>query len=254
MQRVEAASVALAPRIPFWWFAAPIALAMALIALDQMSDADRTITRLFVDADTRAFPLRYSFVLEIVMHQWAKYVVITIGALVGAAVVLTYVVPPWQPRRRILVFLLLSMALAPLSVTAGKAVSSPHCPWDIDEFGGLVPYAHLLEPRVTRVVPGHCFPAGHASTGFALMAFYFAAYVLGRREWAWYALVFSVGAGLLLGFGRVLQGAHFVSHVLWSGVFCWTVMLLLYVMAFVSPGRSHRKNACTPRSAPQDIS
>ena len=37
-------------------------------------------------------------------------------------------------------------------------------------------------------------------------------------------------AGLALGFGRMAQGAHFLSHVLWSGIVCWFVLLALYAL------------------------
>src|SRR6185503_18950793 len=123
-------------------------------------------------------------------------------------------------------------SLAPLSVTLGKAVSTRHCPWDIDEFGGLVPYTRLFEPNAPHVEPGRCFPAGHASTGFALMAFYFAAYARGKRRAAQVALWIGVTAGIVLGLGRVMQGAHFVSHVAWSGLLCWVVMVMLYSPVF----------------------
>jgi membrane-associated PAP2 superfamily phosphatase len=206
-----------------------VLLALVLIALEFKTDLDRTISRLFLDADVHGFPLRESFWLEVVMHQWAKYVVITAGALIATALLLSYPLPLWKPRRRLLLFLLLSMALGPLSVTLGKAASSRHCPWDIDEFGGSVPYTRLFEPLGPGTSPGHCFPAGHASAGFALMAFYFIAYALGWQRAARCALVLSTGAGLVLGFGRVLQGAHFTSHVLWAGISCWAVMVALYV-------------------------
>jgi membrane-associated PAP2 superfamily phosphatase len=261
MQRADAVHVPLAPRAPFWWVAAPLALALVLIGVEQLTDIDRAITRAFVDRQAHAFPLRYSFLLEVLMHHWAKYTVITVGALTGAALVFTYIVPPWKSLRRILVFLVLSMVLASLSVTAGKALSSRQCPWDVDEFGGLVPYAHLFRPLAEGVEPGHCFPAGNASTGFVLMAFYFAAYALARRRTARHALLFSLTTGMVLGFARVLQGAHFVSHVFWAGIFCWTVMLLLYrallagrPLTFASQVRSRRKRFCTPHNAQQEIS
>jgi membrane-associated PAP2 superfamily phosphatase len=172
--------------------------------------------------------LRSDFWLDVVMHHWVKYAVLTVGTVVGAGVVLSYVVPAWRRHRRVLLFLLAAVTLAPLSVVLGKALSSRHCPWDIDEFGGLVPYTRLFEPLAPHVPAGHCFPAGHASTGFVLMAFYFVAYALRRPRAARYALLFGVCAGLTLGLGRVLQGAHFASHVLWSGLYCWAVMLALY--------------------------
>jgi membrane-associated PAP2 superfamily phosphatase len=134
----------------------------------------------------------------------------------------------WKHCRRLLAFLLLSMTLSPLSVAFLNATSSRHCPWDIDEFGGSVAYSHLFERPPPGAPPGHCFPAGHASTGFALLAFYFTAYAR-RRQSARYALPLALFAGLVLGFGRVLQGAHFTSHVLWASVSCWAVMVALYM-------------------------
>lgn len=164
------------------------------------------------------------------MHHWTKAAVITLGCLIAASLVLSYVLPVLRAQRAVLLFLVLAMSLAPLSVTLGKALSARHCPWDIDEFGGVVSYTRLLEPIASDTPAGHCFPAGHASTGFALMAFYFAAYASRKRRAARHALLIGIAAGLLLGLGRVLQGAHFASHVLWSALICWTVMVLLYVL------------------------
>lgn len=212
------------------WFVVPALVAIGLLILDHYTDFDRPITRLFYDARLAAFPLRTSFWLDVVAHHWAKYAVVTLGCVVAAGLLLSFALPHLRPDRRLLLFLLLAVSLAPLSVTAGKAASARHCPWDVEEFGGLVPYVKYFEPMAADVDPGHCFPAGHASTGFALMAFYFAAHARRMRRAAGAALVFGIGAGLALGIGRVVQGAHFLSHVLWSGVLCWMVMVLLYAM------------------------
>jgi membrane-associated PAP2 superfamily phosphatase len=47
-----------------------------------------------------------------------------------------------------------------------------------------------------------------------------------RLALAWLGGGFLYGFGL--GFGRVVQGAHFVSHNLWAALICWGVALLLY--------------------------
>ncbi|MDB5905565.1 MAG: phosphoesterase [Betaproteobacteria bacterium] len=214
------------------WITIPLILATLLLAVDLTTDLDRTLTRYVYDAHSAGFPLRTSYWLDVVMHHWTKYAVITLGCIAVAGLLLSFALPALRPWRRILLFLALAIALAPLSVTAGKAASARHCPWDIDEFGGLVPYARMFEPTPPSVKPGHCFPAGHASTGFALMAFYFAAHVLGMRRAASAALATGIAAGLILGAGRVLQGAHFASHVAWSGLLCWAVMVVLYALIF----------------------
>jgi membrane-associated PAP2 superfamily phosphatase len=69
---------------------------------------------------------------------------------------------------------------------------------------------------------GGCFPAGHASTGFAFLGGYFAyrGSEPGRAR-AW--LVGGLTAGLVLGLTQQMRGAHFMSHTLWSGWVCWCV-------------------------------
>ncbi|HEX2830546.1 MAG TPA: phosphatase PAP2 family protein [Burkholderiales bacterium] len=223
--------------VPLRWLWVPALLAIALLALDRATDLDRTLTRYAFDAATADFPLRDNFWLDVVMHHWTKYAVAMLGFLAAAALVLTFALPALRFDRRILLFLVLAIGLAPLSVTAAKALSARHCPWDIDEFGGYVPYERLWEGSAPPIRAGHCFPAGHASTGFALLAFYFAAHRRGMRKAAPAALAIGIAAGLALGWGRVLQGAHFPSHVAWAGLLCWIVMVGLYAAVF---GRSSR--------------
>jgi membrane-associated PAP2 superfamily phosphatase len=225
------------------WITIPLILATLLLIVDLTTDFDRTLTRYAYDAHSAGFPLRTNYWLDVVMHHWTKYAVITIGCMATGALLLSFALPALEPHRRVLFFLALAIALAPLSVTAGKAASVRHCPWDIEEFGGLVPYTRIFEPIAPAVKPGHCFPAGHASTGFALMAFYFAAYARGMRKAAAASLAIGMAAGFVLGAGRVLQGAHFASHVAWSGVVCWAVMVILYALIF---GVAQRKRSAIP--------
>jgi membrane-associated PAP2 superfamily phosphatase len=217
--------------VPARWLWIPAALALVLLVLDRTTDFDLALTRLAFDAAAYEFPLRADFWLEVVMHHWTKYAVAMIGCLALGALALTFVVPALRLNRRTLLFIVLAIGLAPLAVTLFKAASARHCPWDVDEFGGYVPYSRLFEPPAPGAPRGHCFPAGHASTGFALMAFYFAAHRR-RSPAAPLTLAVGAGAGLVLGFGRVLQGAHFASHVGWSGLLCWMVMVALYAALF----------------------
>jgi membrane-associated PAP2 superfamily phosphatase len=211
------------------WLIVPLAIAAALLRFDQ-AGMDLAISAWLYDPVARDFPLRTTFVLETLLHHWAKYLVILIACLAWAGYLLTHAVPTLRPHRRQLLFLGLGLALAPAAVTVLKLTSFRHCPWDIVQFGGYAPYLALLETVPAGVPPGHCFPAGHASTGFCLMAFYFIGLSAERREWALLGLTVGLGAGFVLGFGRIAQGAHFLSHVLWSGIVCWFVLLALYAL------------------------
>ena len=215
--------------IPARWLLVPLIAALAAGFLSEWTDIDRVITRLVYDRDAGTFPLHHVFWLDVVMHHWAKYAVATLGFAMLAGLMLSFVLRALAPHRRMLLFIVLAMSLAPLSVTLGKAISTTHCPWDIEEFGGSVPYSTFFARAPPEIKPGHCFPAGHASTGFSLLAFYFAAFAK-RCRVARVALIVGLAAGMALGVGRVVQGAHFPSHVLWAGVICWTVMIILYTL------------------------
>ena len=83
------------------------------------------------------------------------------------------------------------------------------------------------------------FPAGHATTGFTFMGFFF---ILRRRHKAWARVALALGMmfGLLMGAGRIVAGGHFVSDVLWAGYLTFFSASLLYHFILRLPQREQR--------------
>jgi membrane-associated PAP2 superfamily phosphatase len=124
-----------------------------------------------------------------------------------------------QMRERVqLAFTVLACVLA---VALVKQASATSCPWDLKVFGGVAHHVSHWSWGVRDGGPGGCFPAGHASAGFAFVGGWF---VLRRsspvaaRVWLGCALA----AGLLLGLAQQMRGAHYMSHTLWTAWACWT--------------------------------
>jgi len=207
-------------------------LALFLLALEK-TPFDTVITSWFYDAASGAFPLRYNAFLEVVGHQWTKGLVVVGACAIIAMLLLSFVIVELAPQRRLLLFLSLSLTLAPLSVALMKTASVRHCPWSLADYGGFAPHLTLFDLAPLDVAAGHCFPAGHASTGFCLLAFYFAGRAIGNATLARLGLAVGITAGVALGLGRIAQGAHFASHVLWSGLVCWTVIVMLFARIMV---------------------
>jgi membrane-associated PAP2 superfamily phosphatase len=206
-----------------------LAVAAALLLAFETTNLDTAFSALFYDPVSRAFPGRYDWFLEVVMHRWAKNLLWTFGLLCLAGWLLSLAVDRLRPLRRRLLFLTLALGLGPATVAGLKVATDKHCPWDLEIYGGNLPHVRLLEPRPEGLPPGRCFPAGHAAGGFALISLWF----VWRRERplaAAAALGIGFAGGLALGFGRIMQGAHFLSHNLWAAWVCWVVALLLHAL------------------------
>ena len=171
------------------------------------------------------FPLRLNWFLVEVLHQGARAVSGLLLALLLAGI--------WWPRgvlRRIpraaRVQLVLTALVSVTLVLLLKDASRTSCPWDLQEFGGVARYVSHWAPGINDGGPGGCFPAGHASAAFALFGGYFVfrrpAPVVARR---WLALVLV--AGLVLGIGQQMRGAHYMSHTFWTAWVCWVVALII---------------------------
>lgn len=201
-------------------------LLMAFLLLFDITDLDFWLGRFFY-VPGEGFVGRDSFWLEDVLHDRAKQVVIAFAMLVLAAFLLSLLIARWRSWRRPLGYLVLAMGLSTSIVTPLKTLTAVQCPWNLSEFGGTESYAPLLGERPATTHPGRCWPGGHASTGFSLLALFF--FLRDRRpRAARIALGVALAAGTVFSIGRMMQGAHFLSHNLWTLLLDWTICLLCY--------------------------
>ncbi len=116
----------------------------------------------------------------------------------------------------------------------GVRISVPRdgvAPRALQEFGGEMPYVHLFSARPEGMKRGQCFPAAHASSGYALIAFWFVFRERNRR-WAHFGMAAGILGGLIFGIAQQSRGAHFVSHDVWSAFLVWAISLTLYTAGF----------------------
>jgi membrane-associated PAP2 superfamily phosphatase len=178
------------------------------------------------------------FVLDVLGHQAARALPILVGAIAFAAGVAGFHLRPLRPWRSIFLVLGAAMLLGPVVVNAMKAMTSQHCPFAQQAFGGVIDYAAeqagpFWAPSVQGA--GHCLPSGHAGGGYALLSLYFAGWAAGRPTWRWRGLAVGVAAGLLFSAVRIAQGAHFASATLWSATVDWTVCAMLFLPLLCAP-------------------
>lgn len=163
--------------------------------------------------------LLHRFGRDLSLAAWLGALALWIGALQR---------PAWRHRRRPLAYLLLSTALTVALVSALKHATAIDCPWDLQRYGGDRPYLSLFAARPPGLGKADCFPAGHASAGYAWVALYFCL-LMARPQRRWLGLAVGLGAGLVFGFAQQWRGAHFLSHDLCSLAIAWFVALALYL-------------------------
>lgn len=138
----------------------------------------------------------------------------------------------WFADRRTALFLLAALALIPLGCNRIKAVSNIYCPYEHTRYGGYAPYVRVWESYTPEFKEfqrakrdrGRGFPAGHASGGFALMAF---AYAARARRWRIAGVLLGVFAGWWMGLYQMFKGAHYLNHTLVTWCLAWIAVLLL---------------------------
>ena len=131
--------------------------------------------------------------------------------------------------RKITVFLLLVLAIGPGIITHSifKENWGRPRPRQITSFGGTQKFLPVWVKGVSG--EGKSFPSGHASIGYyTLTPFFFLRRINGK--YALVVLFAGLSYGSLMGLGRMIQGAHFASDVLWSGGFTYLTGLLVYYL------------------------
>jgi len=163
--------------------------------------------------------------LGAILYSGPKFALIAVGV---AAIVLAIAPARWRARlnldqghRRDLAILVLTLGAIPALIGWSKSVTNVFCPYEIRRYGGAVPYVKVLARHPVEDRPescGHCFPAGHASGGFALIAF--AGLARSRRGQA-IALAIGVTAGTLMGAYQMAKGSHYLSHTVITALVAW---------------------------------
>lgn len=211
----------------FEW-SAWVAAGVVLFMVSQWTDFDFWLQDHIYDATQHAFPLRNHWLLQDVLHDGIKKVVVALWlGLLGLRLFAHKVGLPavWV---RGLNYLLISSVLIAGSIAFLKHHTHIFCPWDLIRYGGDQPFVPLIgsEPATTRT--GQCWPAGHVSTALSFLGAYFFLREI-NRPLARKVLVGIVTLFVVLGAAQTLRGAHFLSHNLWSLWWAWGVAMSVAV-------------------------
>jgi lipid A 4'-phosphatase len=163
------------------------------------------------------------------LYRYGNIPAFALGVLGVIAFALSFFSERIRPDRMAALFVVALLAIGPGLIV--NTVFKDHWgrprPSEIVQFGGTQTYRSFWQPGSPD--QGRSFPSGHAAVGFFLMAPFF---VLRRKApgWARRALAAGILYGSLMGLGRMIQGGHFLTDVIWSGFMVYFTGLFLYYL------------------------
>lgn len=167
------------------------------------------------------FYLKHNFYLEALNHQYVKTILIAVYLSFLMLIIASFKYSTLQKNRSRYGYFLMLVIITTSTIGILKSQSDHACPSD------MILQQQQSYSWVMHKINGHCFPGGHASTGFALWAGYFAFKDQDQKRAHFY-----LWAGLILGFAmgwaQMMRGAHFLSHNLWTGWITWAINVMVY--------------------------
>ena len=201
----------------------------AVILLFQFTDLDLNFQSLFYDVQTKTWAISKDEPLaDLIFYSGFKKLFIVFSVIVVFTTIFSFFkkINLLEKYKKGLIILSLSLVLVP-SLAALKNITNVPCPVDIIEFGGNSIDVKILESYPKDYIQEkkqRCWPAGHATMGFSLMALYF---LFKNPRNQKIALAFGITIGVLTGGYKILIGDHFLSHTLVTMILAWLVILII---------------------------
>lgn len=193
-----------------------------------LSPADIWVQKHFYNLATHQWILdTNNTVLKFIFYDGVKRLLIVIAVLFLFVLILGWKKQWMKAYRRGLIIVVLSSIAVPIVVGSLKAVSNMPCPKSLDIFNGTYPHTCVWEKYATKdchLEKQKCWPAGHASGGFALLSLIFLFHSRKNK-----IIVGSIAMliGWSMGSYKMLIGDHFLSHTTITMILAWLLILLI---------------------------
>lgn len=203
--------------------------ALLIVVISRFTNIDLIVADYYYSPALHLFVWKNSWFAKQLMHGYVKEIIITIACIGIGFVVIDALrhfkfVGAWVRLR--LRFVAAAAILIPFIITGLKQTSALHCPWDEARYGGVAPHLRLFDVTPINIEAGHCFPAGHASTGLWLAAL--CVFWLPHRPRVALMVFFAgLSVGFVLGWVQQMRGAHFLTHTLAS---IWIASAIIFTM------------------------
>jgi membrane-associated PAP2 superfamily phosphatase len=166
-------------------------------------------------------------VLKFIFYDGIKRLLIIVAVLFLLGLLIGWKKEWMRFYRRGFIIVVLSSIIVPFVVGSLKNVTNMPCPKSLDIFDGTYPHTCVWEKYHTKdchLEKQKCWPAGHASGGFALLSLVF---LFHSRKNKMIAGSVAMVIGWSMGTYKMLIGDHFMSHTIITMILAWLLILLI---------------------------
>jgi len=204
------------------------ALLLFTIIFFGTTDIDTLLQNHFFQFDTNKWVLdRNLEPYKLIFYDGVKRVLILFAILLLIVLLFFRKKETLQKYKKGIIIVLLSSILIPITVGGLKRYTNMPCPKHEKIYGGVYPKTKVWEaypPKFRQADKIKCWPAGHASGGFALLSLFF---LFKRRRNKILSLIVASMIGTSMGLYKMLIGDHYLSHTLITLLLSWLIILLI---------------------------
>lgn len=194
----------------------------------EFTNVDIWLQNYFYNFETHKWLIdRNEPILKFIFYNGIKKLLIIFAVLILLSLIFFRKKRIIQEYKKGLILVVLAAILIPVIVGGLKATTNTPCPKNIEHFGGVYPDIKVLDsyPKDFHQKKNiKCWPAGHASGGFALFSLFF---LFKSRKNRKRALLLAMTAGWSMSLYKMFIGDHFLSHSIITMEIAWLIVLIL---------------------------
>ena len=203
-------------------------LLIVVICLFQFTNLDIFIQSFFYDFESKNWLIdKNEPILKLFLYDGLKKAIIIFNVLILIALLFFRKKQIVQEYKKGLLIVLLSAIFIPSIIGSLKAITNTPCPCNIVKFGGTYPDIKVFDKYPENFIQkskAKCWPAGHASGGFALMSLFFLFKTPKNRK---IALAIVLVLAWSMGNYKMLLGDHFLSHTIITMLLSWLIISII---------------------------
>jgi len=209
-------------------FTVTLFLLIFTILFFEYTNVDIWVENLFYNFHTHSWLIdRDNAVLKIIFYTGIKKVLIVIAVLMLLSLLVFRNNKIIKEYKKGLMIVVLSAIFVPVVVGGLKAVTNTPCPKNTDIYGGVYPEVKVLESypkNFHQKKKIKCWPAGHASGGFALLSLFFLFKSPKNKK---RAIILAMIVGWSMGLYKMMIGDHYLSHTIVTMLLAWLIIIII---------------------------